>query len=269
MHEAEGLDLNPARPRRRAAAPALLVYAVAGCLAGGAIFAHGAPTTDVSSPSAQFQALAGRLEALPDDVGLGNRLRQLCREAKIYNECIEFFERVVEKHPRDANLRYNAALAYVDNVPGHSILEQARLSTHSIDHVSAVLKERPDDWVALYIRGVNNIYWPSWYRRNSRAIADLEQCVRLSETAAASRKPYHALAYLALGDALIKADREAEARLIWRRGLELEGAAEQLQARLEKGSEELRDFIDAVRSRDVPVDTDISFLQSEHEVRAP
>lgn len=213
----------------------------------------------------RFQLLADQITARPGDIVTGSRLRQLCRQDRILDRCIGFFDSLVERHPREANLRYNAALAYVDNVPGHSIVTQARLSTHSIDHATAVLDADPNDWFALYIRGVNNIYWPSWYRRNGRAIADLERCVQMAETGA-ERKPYHALAYVALGDALIKADREPDAKHVWRRGLAYGAFTDLLKTRLAKGGEELRDFIDAVRSRDVPVDTDISFLHPRDDM---
>jgi hypothetical protein len=204
----------------------------------------------------------------PGDAGLGNSLRELCRQDKIFDQCISFFDKLAEQYPREKNLRYNAALAYVDNVPGHSILVQARLSTRSIDHVTAILEWQPNDWLALYIRGVNNIYWPSWYKRNALAITDLERCVQMAELAAASaRQTYFALAYIVLGDALIKANREADAKNIWEKGMEYGAYTDQLQKRLALRGEELSDFINAVRARDVPVDTDISFMKSPNAAK--
>jgi tetratricopeptide (TPR) repeat protein len=211
----------------------------------------------------QFQLLVERLKTKPGDIVLGNQLRKLCRETKRYDECIDLFGELVKENPHNVNLRYNTALAYVDKLPGHSVLAQARLSTRSIEQMTAVLDVQPNDWLALYIRGINNIYWPSWYRRTGLAINDLERCVKLAEASPpAERMGYYALAYVALGDALIKAGREPDAKAVWREANKFVAWQDQLSPRLKKNGEELREFVDAIRSRDVPIDTDLAILLS-------
>jgi tetratricopeptide (TPR) repeat protein len=188
----------------------------------------------------------------------GNTLRRVCREGNAVERCITLFEKLAEGHPNVVAVRINAALAYVDELPNHSLYTQAKLSTHSIQHVSAILETDPDNWLALYIRGLNNLYWPLWYRRTDRAIADLTRCIRLSEgMSAARRRPYMALAYVALGDTYARLSRIDDALAAWKRGARLYQSP-QLQDRLQAEPRTLHEMIEKIRSRDVPIDTDLS-----------
>lgn len=210
----------------------------------------------------RFEELSTAVEARPEDLRAGNELRKRCREWKIQERCIDFFNALSKKHPLAAAARYNAALAHIDHLPGHSLLAQARLSTNSIEHASAVLEREPSDWLALYIRGLNNLYWPTWYRRTDRAIADLTRCTEISEALPTEqRRPYMALAHIALGDAYVKTGKLDQAREIWRRGLAAHPVAE-LSNRLAISADSLGEAIETVRSREVPVDTDIEFYAS-------
>lgn len=206
-----------------------------------------------------FASSAQRVTTAPENLIAGSELRRQCREHEAVERCIEFFDALARRHPGVPAARYNASLAYVDNLPGLSLLSQARLSTNSMAHASAVLERAPDDWLALYIRGLNNLYWPLWYRRMDRAIADLERCTELSEALPAERRrPYMALAYLALGDAYARLERPNEARAVWSRGNE-QVSSEQLRSRLALAPEKVAAAVEAIRSRDVPIDTDVSF----------
>jgi tetratricopeptide (TPR) repeat protein len=209
------------------------------------------------------QALAG-LRALPLDVRAGNDARRACREARAVERCIGVFDELVRQHPHDRALRYNAALAYVDHLSGHTILRQGWLSTRSIDHVASVLADAPSDWTALYIRGLNNLYWPRWFGRTGRAVTDLTRCVEISEgLLAAERRAYHALAYVALGDAHAKAGRAQEARNVWRRGAERFPGRADLAERLALADDAGGAFVERVRDLEQPIDTDLSFLWAE------
>lgn len=212
-----------------------------------------------SAEDAWFTSATQRVTTAPDNLIAGNELRRKCREQNAVERCIKFFDDLAREHPSVRATRYNASLAYVDNLPGLSLLSQARLSTNSMAHASAVLESAPDDWLALYIRGLNNLYWPLWYRRTDRAIADLQRCTELSDALPAERRrPYMALAYLALGDAYARLERPNDARAVWRRGDELV-SSEQLRSRLALAPEKVAEAVEAVRSRDVPIDTDVSF----------
>lgn len=208
-----------------------------------------------------IESLVQALDAAPGDLRLGNRLRQACRAAHETPRCIELFNELVAGHPGVLDLRYNAALAYVDELPGHSILQQGRLSSRSIDHATAVLEARPGDWLALYVRGMNHLYWPLIFRHIDAAIADLERCARIVESApAGDRKPFHALGYLALGDAWAKKGEPARAREAWQRAAGIDPSSPSPAARLRLAEAEQREFVARVRDLDKPIDTDLDFL---------
>jgi tetratricopeptide (TPR) repeat protein len=210
-----------------------------------------------------FDSSTQRVAAAPDNLLAGIELRRRCREQHAVERCIKFFDELAQRHPQARGTRYNASLAYVDNLPGLSLITQARLSTNSMAHASAVLEQAPNDWLALYIRGLNNLYWPLWYRRTDRAIADLKRCVELSEALPPEqRRPYMALAYLALGDVYARLERPSEARAVWSRGSERH-SSEQLRSRLALAPDQVAQSVESIRSRDVPIDTDVSFYAED------
>jgi tetratricopeptide (TPR) repeat protein len=206
----------------------------------------------------RFDTLSRKLESAPQDTLAADELRKVCREQRIVRHCIDFLDQLVEKHPDIDALLFNAALAYVDELPNHTLLVQGRLSLHSIEHVSAILTREPDNWIALYIRGLNNLYWPIWYRRSGRAIDDLTHCTQLSRNLPpAKRQPYMALSYVALGDTYVRLDRIDEALAVWKEGLGLFPSKE-LRDRIDTARPQLKDKIEGLRSRDVPIDTGLA-----------
>ncbi len=208
----------------------------------------------------QYEALVKRLKYNPDDIQAGDTLRELCRQRNVVPICIDAFNDLASLHPKNKYIRYHAALAYIDEVPGHSLFKKGWYSTRSMNHMNAVLDQDPNDWSAFYIRGLNGIYWPISFKRLGRAISDLQQCIALSEKMPDGLKqPYHLLAYIALGDAFVKNGELGKAREIYRRGLRLMKSAK-LKHRLSLDDSVLRDFIKEVRDADKPVDTYISFL---------
>jgi enediyne biosynthesis protein E4 len=221
-------------------------------------------TTEAEAPQPDMAALLARLEAAPDDLATGNDLRRLCREQRRVGHCIDRLNELATRYPTVAAVRYHAALAYVDDLLGRTILVQGHKSTRSIEHVTSILDRRPEDWLARYIRGLNNLYWPRWFNRVGRAIKDLELCVASTEQASSGvRHRYHALGYVALGDAYVK-DGEPERGLkAWGRGLELFPQSTSLQQRAALTPVSARPFVDAARDIDKPIDTDISFVLAE------
>jgi tetratricopeptide (TPR) repeat protein len=210
-----------------------------------------------------FQALAERVTSKPEDWVAGNELRRWCRAKKKVDDCVDFFEKVVAAHPTARGVRYNAALAYIDKLPGHSLLVQAKLSTNSIGHATAVIENSPDDWLALYIRGLNNLYWPKWYRRAGRTAMDMQRLVDFAEKLPPDgRRSWMALAYIGLGDAYALLDQPKEALETWRRGAALFNSAE-LNLRLKFASGQVERSIEEIRSRENPVDTDLKFYQAD------
>ena len=208
-----------------------------------------------------IDVLVAQMQARPWDLELGNRARALCRASRETARCVDLINEVAASHPGVVEARYQAALAYVDELPGHSILKQGRLSSRSMDHVTSVLEARPDDWLALYIRGMNHLYWPLIFRHIDSAIADLRHCAAIIERLpAAERKGYHSRVYLALGDALAKKGEPAQARAAWRRAAELDPASAAAAARVRLRDTEQADFVAANRDLDKPIDTDLAFL---------
>jgi tetratricopeptide (TPR) repeat protein len=226
-------------------------------LLAGAVFGGTSEANAAAAEADRFEELSRAVVAMPEDMLKGNTLRRVCREQKIFERCIDLFDRLAADHPAVAAVRFNAALAYVDNLPNHSLYMQARFSTHSMDHVSAILQADPDNWLAFYIRGLNSLYWPLWYRRTERAIADLSRCIQISESLPAQqRQPFMALAYVALGDTYARLDRIEEARKVWAQG-ESEYSSALLHQRLAAEPHTVHEAIEKVRSRDVPIDTDL------------
>lgn len=206
-----------------------------------------------------FDEALAELERRPEELRAGNELRRLCREQGRVERCIEVFDELARRRPELNSVRYQAALAYVDALPGLSLLRQGSLSTHSIAHVTSVLQRSPDDWLALYIRGLNNLYWPSWFGRTRRALADLRRCVELSERADPAAA-HHALSYAALGDAYVKSGDTARGLQTWARGLQRFPASPELRARAALSRDTAAAFVDSQRDLDRPIDTDLSFL---------
>lgn len=221
-------------------------------LGGGAVVTqHGAAATG----SGPLETLIRAVAAAPQDMLAGDRLRRVCREQQAVARCVEFFEQLVAKYPYSDALRFNAALAYVDSLPNHTLLLQAAYSSHSIEHASAVLKREPDNWLALYIRGLNNLYWPLWYQRTDWSIADLTRCTQMARSLPADqRHPYMALSFVALGDVYARLDQIPAAIDTWKEGLRLV-PSQQLQQRLAIAPASIHEVVEKIRNRDVPVDT--------------
>jgi len=175
----------------------------------------------VNFDTKEYDQTVRRLEYNPDDSAAGEHLRGLCRSAEVFDRCIASLNKLSKKYPNNRLLRYHAALAYVDKVPG---------------------------------------LWPKSFRRLPRAISDLRECTKISlGLPAGLRKPYHTLAYIALGDALVKKGDVDEAIKIYQAGLETH-ESEKLEKRLAMDPKSLQSYVKEVRDRNRPVDTNISYL---------
>lgn len=222
--------------------------------------AHEDKYIEFKEESDRFGVLVKRLNYNPDDLQVGDRLREKCRQEKNSVRCIDALNDLSKKHPKNKSLRYQAALAYVDEVPGHSLFRQGWLSSRSMAHMSKIIEIEPNDWPAFYIRGLNGLYWPTSFRKLPKSIADLSFCIELSSGLPAGlKKPYHALAYIALGDAYVKNGEVEEGRKTYRLGASKFSSSE-LDKRLGLNDEKLVAFVKDFRHTDQRVDTEISFL---------
>ena len=220
----------------------------------------GTANADSTDYIEEFESIERRLEYNPDDIVAGNRLREICREQKIISECIDTLNELATIHPNNKNIRYHAALAYVDEVPGHTLFKQGWYSTRSMDHMSKVLENDPSDWNAFYIRGLNGIFWPLSFKRLPGAIRDLKKCIEISDSLPDGlKKSYHVFAYIALGDAYVKNGDLELALQIYAQGNEIQ-KSKKLEKRLSLDNNKLSQYVKEIRDRNKPVDTDISFL---------
>ena len=131
-----------------------------------------------------------------------------------------FFADLSGRKPTDAVL-LNFALACVDQMAGKSLLRQGDLSTRSQRAVEQIIERNPGLWAAWYIRGINNLYWPDWFRKAPLAVEYLTAAVAIHERLPAAEQDendMYAMSYLALGDAYALLDQSADARRIWKKG---------------------------------------------------
>lgn len=244
-------------------APALkaLFFMVCAMQVNDAVFAEQAGSVSGNENyKAEFTSFVKRLEYNPDDLEAGNRLREICRKNDKVQDCIEALNELAKKHPTNKAIRYNAALAYIDIVPGHSLFKKGWYSSRSMDHMTDLLEYEPNDWSAYYIRGLNSIYWPKSFKRIPKAVADLKQAIAISESLPEGlRRPYHVLAYIALGDAYVKGGDLQLARETYRQGLALE-SSKVIKGRMAMTDAELESFVMEHRDTENHVDTDITFL---------
>jgi hypothetical protein len=173
-----------------------------------------------------------------------------------------FFAALVARKPTDEAL-LNLSLAYVDQMMGKNLLQQGNLSSRSQDAVIEIIKRNPKHWAAWYIRGLNNLYWPDWFRKAGPAQEYLAQAVALHEQLPPQEQDEndgYALGYLALGDAYALLDQPAEARKAWQKGVHYYPYMAALRERLAIPEGELHAKVRALRDADQPIDTDLAFL---------
>ena len=128
-----------------------------------------------------------------------------------------------------------------------------------------MIAEHPDLWLAYYCRGMNHLHWPRALRHNDAAAADFLLCVESQRKAAApDAQPYFVRAHIGLGDAYAKARKYNLARKAWRHGLQVFPNSTELKERLGiEDNRKLLEYVEAKRSLEQPIDTDLSFLDPE------
>lgn len=184
-------------------------------------------------------------------------------------------------HPKDARVLldalaarrrsdavlYNIALSYVDQLPGHNLLNKGYLSTASVRAVDEILQRRPADWLALHIRGLNNLYWPDWFGRASTARIDLGRAVEAGQRLLTEHPDEDGLAwsYLGLGDALALTDHPADARTTWAAGAGAYPYFPAFAGRIALADTEQHAAVRAERDSEKPIDTDLNHLANSSD----
>jgi tetratricopeptide (TPR) repeat protein len=120
----------------------------------------------------------------PQNLPYGNEYRLTCIRFEAYERSIEFFESLVLKKDPPVNiveLRINLSLSYVDKMPykWHGVVGQGKLSIKSIREFNKVLELDPKNWVGIYGRAMNHLYWPRALRHAPQSIADFKATIAL------------------------------------------------------------------------------------------
>jgi tetratricopeptide (TPR) repeat protein len=173
---------------------------------------------------------------------------------KAYDRCIAFFENLVESHPQAANAFLNLGFAYVDKIPDAGSITQVINANSALSYFTKSLEIRPS-WIGLYTRGNSYLYWPRIFNRTHLGIADLEEALKIQQSAA--KKDLYVRVYIALGDGYLKMDDPEKAREIWKKGLEVFPGNAELTRRMTASSEDQAAILQATYDPNRRVDTNL------------
>lgn len=238
------------------AKPAMLAsrFDKAAAAAIAAAIAAGDPEEVAATPRAV--ALADSMPAL-NDIRLALKADEKAEMAEDFLDALND----VQATPAAA---FNLALARTDRLPGYSLLWQGRLSTSSQSAVEPYLDDPTYGWLALYVTGINNLYWPDFFQKSDNAEEYLSQAVALSERSEAAHGllpgDMYALGYLSLGDAYALLDEPAKARAAWAEGHRRYPYVSDLAERQAIADEKQHEVVRAIRDANVLIDTGLDFL---------
>ncbi len=190
----------------------------------------------------------------PDNLRFGTDYRQAAIAAGQYDRCLEFLEQLVVENPGAANAHLNVGFAHVDKIPVEGAITGVILANEAIGHFSDAL-ELEETWLGRYTRGNSYLYWPAIFGRTQKGIDDLERAIEMA--ADSDAKPYHAHAWVALGDGHWRLDDLDKAREVWSRGLEMFPDSQELKDRLAHEDEELNVFLEEHFDSSLRVATDL------------
>ncbi len=234
--------------RRPLALSALMLLAAAAVQAAG-------------NDAAPLPQLEAAINADPDHLRGHSEYRMAVIKAKEYDRAIDFYEKLVEKHPQSANAWLNFGYAYVDKIPAAGSITQVILANNALTQFSKSI-DLKHTWLALFTRGNSYLYWPRVFGRAPLGVADLEEAVAISKKENIQKRVY-ARAYIALGDGYWKTDQPEKAKAIWQEGLKLFPGETQLEARLARSGEELETYINDQLDPNKRVDTNLAALYEE------
>ncbi len=195
------------------------------------------------------------LAADPDNIQYGSEYRQAVIQAKEYDRCIKYFEKLSTDHPNAPNAFLNFGFAYVDKIPAAGTITQVILANTALSYFTKSLELRPS-WIGYYTRGNSYLYWPKIFGRAALGVADLEQAMKIQK-ADGKKKSYFVRAYISLGDGYWKTDQLDKAKATWKEGLEMFPDSTQLKARLSRDGDALKEYIDDMLDPNKRVDTNL------------
>jgi hypothetical protein len=191
----------------------------------------------------------------PDNLTAGASYRQAAIRCAQVDRAVQFFERLVERHPASTSVRLNAGLAYIDKIPTSGDLRQALLGRSAIRQLSRAI-ELEASWLAYLTRGTVRLYYPNRFGQSEGAVDDLERAMAIVR--AGPLRPYHVRTYIALGDACYwRLYDLARARAVWADGAARFPENTALRARLESDVKVMREIVREAVNADVRVDTSL------------
>ncbi len=239
----------------------LLVLSTAAWTGGEVRFLNAekaAATKDYATALTEFEAA---LESDADNIQYGSEYRQAVIQAKEYDRCIKFFGKLVADHPTAANAYLNYGFAYVDKIPASGAITQVILANTALTYFSKSVELKPS-WIAYYTRGNSYLFWPKIFGKAPLGVADLEEAMKI-QNADSRKRSYFVRAYVSLGDGYWKMEQLDKAKAIWKEGLEQFPGNAQLQARLSKQGDELKEYIDDQLDPSKRVDTNLQDLWTD------
>jgi hypothetical protein len=190
-----------------------------------------------TQPSDETLYLQAAVRFNPRNLAYGTALRMHMMAAGKGEELMQFLHEMDQSVPQ---IKLQEALTYVDMLqePTLGTASLGQLSFKSIEALNQILAKNPFDWKAHYARGINNLYWPLGLKRIDKSIQDLAFCVTVAEQFDNQPSVLWPMAYLALGDALVKKGDVQAGVSIWKEGLKKSPLDPDLRDRVKGGSEQ-------------------------------
>ncbi|MEM7052657.1 MAG: FG-GAP-like repeat-containing protein [Acidobacteriota bacterium] len=181
-----------------------------------------------------------------------------------FDRAVDFFEDFVDERPQDDWVRFELHSAYIDKLPTcgglAAIVCKGTLARKALDQADYLIEKYPDHWPAYYMRGLNHLHWPRGLRHSDDAAEDLERAIELAETSADEAEEQRILSWVALGDALAKDGRVAEAREAWQEGFRLYPVGPLEERLAVEGDDQVKAFVEDQRTLERRIDTNLSFI---------
>ena len=220
--------------------------------------ATAARAQDARPHDGDLAAWEAYIAAHPDDLRAGGLYRQHIIAAQAYDRAIDFYKKLLKKHPRSQNAHVNCALAYVDKIPPAKAIAQPFLGKHAIGHLGKALEIGPS-WTASYIRGLIYLYYKKWMGVAGKGVADLTRALAMQKNE--PRRDYHVKTFIALGDGYWRLDEIDRARAVWSEGLAQFPGDAALTERLAKEGDELKRVVLHALDADIRIDTSLAELE--------
>jgi tetratricopeptide (TPR) repeat protein len=181
------------------------------------------------------------------------RYRTVVRHSGDVERAVRFFQELLEKSPRSANIRVALALAYLDRIPDRDLgsVRKGLLSSEALNLMEEVGAVHPDSWGIHYVIGLIHLHWFTKQNHLRHAVESFEHCIALQK-GREEKNACYAHAYRALGDAYVKGQGTARAfvrgRKVWRAGRKLFAEDRGLEERMGLTALMVNRYVEEARS---------------------